>query len=203
MKEIKVKNTFYRISNFLDLEDYFTKEHLKGHKFIRYEKKLFTGYFVFEECEPAEYIYKIDFCVKTKEETGGYLTMYNDFGWEHIGSMGNFSLFRQPKTDDTNPDIFSDNKSRAKMCRQILALKSSAIFLMMPLIAWLPNLAKRFSIIPEGFIIILLINCVIFYIIYIFKFLSTSNGLKVYIDENSNPLEVIEQENKNSKKRVD
>ncbi len=200
MTEIRVKNTMYKLSNFYDVEEYLSNEHKNGHKFLRYEIKLFSGYFIFEECEPADVIYKLDYNEVKKDEIQNYVVHFKDFGWEYVGSKGYFALFCQENKEDAiEDDIFADNLSKAEMCKRITMTKTSlgtlgaSIFCVIPTILNMFPDTVRITVLPLSFTI---------YIIFMIRNLIHINKLKEYIDNFSNPIELIELENKKDKSRV-
>ncbi len=127
MEEIRIKNKDYGISNFDQLEAYLTAEHAKGHRFLRYERKAFGNAFIFEACEPEAVVYQLDYNTMKPSERANYLQLCADCGWEYVGMRDNFYLFRKPAAADMQDEFFSDNKSKAEMCRRVMANRTVAI----------------------------------------------------------------------------
>jgi len=131
MAEIKIKNKKYRIGNFPDTEKYLSEQHSAGLEFLRYEKaKLFQmhGYFVFKKCEAQECIYKFDYQDKIDDENA-YFELFKDCDWDYAGKYDLFHVFRKPKSENKNNDIFSDNKSKSEMCKKVLASRTTVTLL--------------------------------------------------------------------------
>jgi hypothetical protein len=118
MAEIRIRNKNYGIHNFPDAESYLSKEHSEGRRFLRCEQTGFFEWFVFDECEPAEYAYRFDYA--SVPDMGAYLAPFAGCGWEHAGKFWKFHVFRKPKADGANGDIFPGNKSKAEMANKII-----------------------------------------------------------------------------------
>lgn len=58
------------------------------------KEPLFIGSYLFESGEPQEYIYRLDFMSTPRKEQETYLQLFQDAGWEHVGSLGGWQYFR-------------------------------------------------------------------------------------------------------------
>lgn len=119
MAEVKVRSKL-RYSNFPRIEEYLTESHAKGLKYKRKSERFFT-HFVFEQCEPQDYTYKFDY--REIGDMDDYLALFRDCGWEYAGKFYNFYVFRKLKISGEDDDIFSDNVSKAEMCKTIIKHK--------------------------------------------------------------------------------
>lgn len=116
---MKTKSVFrlFTIVDFEKEEDFLRKMHQQGWKFIgcRY------GLFRFEECQPEDVIYGIDFKEDKADEE--YVQLFADTGWEYVGTCMNFIYFRKPADQflaEEDRKIYSDSQSRLEMIARIL-----------------------------------------------------------------------------------
>ena len=82
----------------------------------------------FRRAEPKDVIYKIDFLSDTSD-IASYKKLYEDYGWEYLGIVNNFTYFRKDAdgVNDEDMDIFSDNQSRFDMINRIFRSKFAPI----------------------------------------------------------------------------
>ena len=71
------------------------------------------GNYVFEQGEPADYVYRLDYFTGRKDMPS-YLQIFEDAGWEHMGKMSGWQYFRIETRDGEVPEIYSDKASKAK-----------------------------------------------------------------------------------------
>lgn len=92
-------------------------------------EKVGLGY-TFREVEKKSYNLKMDYRIFSKQaEFDEYVTMYNDFGWNHIaGNRGSGSQYFIHKDNEVQNELFSDEDSQRarivriqKMLRQTMA----------------------------------------------------------------------------------
>lgn len=78
----------------------------------------------FKSAEPKDVIYKIDFLSDTTD-LASYKQLFEDYGWEYIGIVNNFTYFRKDAdgVSGEDMDIFSDNQSRFDMIKHIFRCK--------------------------------------------------------------------------------
>lgn len=99
-------------------EEYYTKMHAKGWA-LKKQDKAAVVLQQFEKCEPANVVYKIGYnAVKTDRDS--YIKMFEDYGWEFVGTAQNFYYFRK-NAEGVSPeelDIFSDSESRLDMAKK-------------------------------------------------------------------------------------
>ena len=203
MAEIKIKNTKIRYGNFPDCESFFADEHLKGHKFVRYEKKaLKAGQFIFEECEPEDIVYRLDYGKNEYKES--YTASFSDFGWEYVGTASDFHLFRKQRSNDMNDNLFSDNKSKAEMCKKVLERRSMvSIFSSMSLIM-ISQISSQDIVKASWFsTVVLLITIPVMLLAVIFVITLTADiiDLQTIVNKYENPLEAIEKKKDKKKKK--
>ena len=84
---------------------------------LHLSKPGFFGRYEFEQGEPRNYVYRMDFMTGKKDQKDTYLQMFTDAGWEHLGEFGSWQYFRvlakgdlQPKSTPIRP-VKSKNMS--------------------------------------------------------------------------------------------
>jgi len=97
--------------------EYLSDMHRHGWKL---SKVSFPGFYYFEECEPEEYIYQLDYNQDSVKNRGEYLTMFRDCGWDYMFDFVGYSYFRKPKSQmDGDEKIFCDDESRLDMLKRV------------------------------------------------------------------------------------
>jgi hypothetical protein len=117
MSERKLKIHFFTIADYQEEERWLRAQHQKGWKLVKMTPPCF---FTFEQCQPEDVIYRLDF---KNQATGDYMQMYEDFGWEYAGKCVGWLYFRKPASQvDTEKEgeLFSDNESKVDMVSHIL-----------------------------------------------------------------------------------
>ena len=94
MKKDKLKKEFHYfvLTDYEREEEYLRTMHKKGYKF---KKVSLPGIYYFEESKPEDVIYKLDFNPQSKEKRQEYLQIYQDYGWEYLQDMNEYSYFRK------------------------------------------------------------------------------------------------------------
>lgn len=77
------------------------------------------GYYHFEQGEPRNEFYRLDFFIDAKAKAD-YVQLFLDAGWEYLGEMGSWQYFRKTAQGNETPEIFSDNESKSKKYQRIL-----------------------------------------------------------------------------------
>ena len=113
MKEFK----YFSIFNHKKEEEYLREKHKMGWKFVRVTG---FGMYHFEECEPEDVVYQLDYNPKKKSEKDEYLKMFDDCGWEYIQDYAGYTYFRKPLAQmDGDEEIFNDDESRIAMMGRV------------------------------------------------------------------------------------
>lgn len=117
MSRTKKEFKWFTIPQYEQEQDYLSKMHRNGWKLT---KVTFPGYYHFEECEPEDVVYQLDYNqegVANKEE---YTQLFADCGWEYLFDFVGYSYFRKPREDqEENTAIFCDDESRLDMMRRV------------------------------------------------------------------------------------
>ena len=115
---MKTKKEFryFSIFNHEEEQDYLREQHKKGWKFVKVSG---ICMYHFEECEPEDVVYQLDFNQDeaNKEE---YLKMFADCGWEYMQEYVGYSYFRKPVNEmKEEEEIFCDDSSRLEMLTRV------------------------------------------------------------------------------------
>ena len=134
---MKTKKEFryFSIFNHEKEQDYLREQHKCGWKFVKVSG-LCTYHF--EECEPEDVIYQLDFNPDGSEHKDEYIQMFADCGWEYIGEFVGYSYFRKPVRDmNGEEEIFDDNNSKVEMMQRIFVGKVIPLVVMIMLYLFL------------------------------------------------------------------
>lgn len=141
MENKKIKKRF-ELADYLEEEQFLQEQHKNGWKMV--ELKLPFSTYIFERCEPEEYIYQLDF-KEQENDLGEYLQLFEDCGWEYFYKYGNWYYFRKLKSEIEEENvIFSDAPSRAEMARKVVKFQGMvALVALFPLSYLIPVLLNR------------------------------------------------------------
>lgn len=85
------------------------------------------GVYDFVKGEPSETIYRLDFPYAAGQDLESYLQLFEDAGWEHVGSMGGWQYFRKTVQPGESAEIYTDNESKIRKYQRLVTYL--AIFL--------------------------------------------------------------------------
>lgn len=139
MSDRKTLIRFFTIADYEEEELWLRAQHRSGWKL---EKTVLPCFYIFESCTPEDVVYRLDY--KNNTESGDYLQLFQDYGWEYFNRCMGWLYFRKPVSEtDTEQDheIFSDDTSRIDMISHIVNTR------MLPLLViffacLLPNFIK-------------------------------------------------------------
>ena len=145
------KKVVYRIATIADYDRealYLRKMHAEGWKLKRvsYSNLVVAVKYTFEECQPEQVSYQLDFYPMKKSERASYLQLFKDCGWEHITDFNSFSYFRKAYSgieSDAEFEIYNDAAGKLAMVKRILTMRMIPILLLFS--ALLPFLLKFVS----------------------------------------------------------
>ncbi len=86
---------------------------------LHLQHPVFLGQYTFEQGEPREYAYRLDFVTNTKKKED-YYQLFKDAGWEHIGELGGWQYWRKEVMDGQVPEIFTDNASKIQKYQRLM-----------------------------------------------------------------------------------
>ena len=120
-QNIKKTIKFFWLPDYEKEEEYLSKMHESGWKLKKNNGFVYT----FEKCEPENVVYRLDFDVDKNTDKQAYIKVYDDYGWEYIQDMNDYSYFRKSSDglSDKDLEIFSDNESRLDMIKKIIKTK--------------------------------------------------------------------------------
>ncbi|MBQ5951317.1 MAG: DUF2812 domain-containing protein [Lachnospiraceae bacterium] len=114
----KTEVHIFTIADYEEEEAFLREKHRSGWKLVDMTPPCF---YVFEECEPEDVIYRLDF--KNNEQSPEYMQMAADFGWEYFAKCMGWLYFRKPAdpaAPEEDGELFSDGASKAEMACRIV-----------------------------------------------------------------------------------
>lgn len=132
----KTEARAFFLSEYEEEKAYLEERHRQGWKLVR----VWPYVFRFEACTPEEYVYELDYMPKGADERRQYLTMFQDYGWEHVSDCKQFSYFRKRAGEASQgggQSLFSDNESRMDLARRIFRRRMLPISILL-LVSLLP-----------------------------------------------------------------
>jgi hypothetical protein len=76
------------------------------------------AFYTFTRGEPRNDVYRLDF-ITSKEDFGAYLQLFQDMGWEHVGTMSGWQYFRKNCPSDATSEIYTDAESKIEKYRRL------------------------------------------------------------------------------------
>ena len=146
------KKVVYRIATIADYDRealYLRKMHAEGWKLKRvsYSNLVVAVKYTFEECQPEQVSYQLDFYPMEKSERVSYLQLFKDCGWEHITDFNSFFYFRKAHSEiESNAEfeIYNDAAGKLAMVNRILRLRLVPVLLLLAIhIPFLLKLLNR------------------------------------------------------------
>ena len=133
------KKVVYRIATIADYDRealYLRKMHAEGWKLKRasYSNLVVAVKYTFEECQPEQVSYQLDFYPMKKSERASYLQLFKDCGWEHITDFNSFSYFRKAHSEIESAaefEIYNDAAGKLAMVNRILRLRLVPVLLLL------------------------------------------------------------------------
>ena len=122
--------------------------HAEGWKLkeVTYSNLVVVVKYTFEQCQPEQVSYQLDFYPMKKSERASYLQLFKDCGWEHITDFNGFSYFRKLRSgieSDAEFEIYNDAAGKLAMVKRILTRRMLPILLLF--LALLPVFSKFVS----------------------------------------------------------
>ena len=112
----KTEIRFFSILDYDKEQEYLREMNKAGWRFVSV-----SGICVyhFEECEPEDVIYQLDYNREGREHKSEYLKLFSDCGWEYIQDYYGFSYFRKPASASGSDEIFCDDDSKREMLGRV------------------------------------------------------------------------------------
>jgi len=124
-------------------------------------KQVTLGSYTFEQGEPENYVYRLDYRAIKSKDKESYLQLFEDAGWEHVGEMSGWVYFRIKANPGEAPEIFSDAESKMGKYQRIMMY----LVILLPIMLILrPSTAGRygtFSFVVEALFAVLMLLYVI------------------------------------------
>ena len=113
----KTEFRWFSITEWQKEQDYLQQRHREGWKFTGVSM---PGFYHFEECEPEDMVYQLDYNPEGTAHKAQYIQMFHDCGWEYLQDFVGYSYFRKPVSDmDGQEEIFCDEDSRLDMMKRV------------------------------------------------------------------------------------
>ena len=113
----KKQYKYFSIFNYEKEQEYLREMHKSGWKFVKVSG---IGIYHFEECEPCDVIYQLDYNAEGLAHKDDYIGMFRDCGWEYVQDYAGYSYFRKPSAEMAgNEEIFCDDSSRLEMMKRV------------------------------------------------------------------------------------
>lgn len=117
MAKQKTKFGWFTIPEWEKEEKWLRKQHKNGWKLI---KATPPGFYKFEQCEPEDVIYQLDYNQEGMNHISEYIQMFRDCGWEYVTDMMGYAYFRKPASEMVeNEGIFCDDESKIEMIERV------------------------------------------------------------------------------------
>ena len=104
-----------------------------------------------------------------------YLNLFRDAGWTYIGSMNYWQYFRKEVTGSDEPQIFTDNESKAVKYKRLISLLAAMLPLLAINIINLTNMSYRPLSIT---LLVVMVAFLVFFLLGIVRILKRINELK-------------------------
>lgn len=178
-KNRKIMFRWFTIADFEKEEIFLREQHQKGFKFVKF---IYPGFYLFEQCEPEDVIYQLDFSDVVGSDKNSYLQIFQDCEWEYMFDVNGWSYFRKPASEDGhNNAIFSDIETKIALLERVFKRR------LMPLVIIffaliLPQLAINYNMWihqdgMQSIHFILFVIFVVMFVLYLNLFLSFGLGL--------------------------
>lgn len=108
---------YFSIINHENEQAYLSDMHASGWRFVRVTG---LGVYHFEECEPQDVVYQLDYNQEGLAHKSDYVQMFSDCGWEYIQDYAGYSYFRKSASEmNGDEEIFCDDASRVAMFERV------------------------------------------------------------------------------------
>ena len=135
-RRLRKEYHWFALTDYEQEENFLRKKHNAGYKLA---KVTMLGTYYFEKCKPEDVVYKLDFNPQKPEDKDSYIQMYEDYGWEYIQDLNEYSYFRKPAAENIasekgtanqyDSEIFSDDESKLEMMKRIFVKKMLPILI--------------------------------------------------------------------------
>ena len=74
----------------------------------------------FQRGKPLNVTYRLDFKLTFQKDYQEYLDLFKDSGWDLVAVMANWHYFRIQPGNDSQPELYNDNRSRIEKYKRLL-----------------------------------------------------------------------------------
>ena len=118
MGTTKTEFKWFTVPQYRREEEYLSTMHRNGWKLT---KVGFPGFYHFEQCQPENVSYRLDYNQEGIAHKAEYVQMFADCGWEYLFDFVGYSYFRKASDQvETNEEIFCDDESRLDMMKRVM-----------------------------------------------------------------------------------
>lgn len=175
---MKKENKWFTVMDYEKEAEYLAGMHAKGWKL---SKVKYLGSYYFEECEPAEYSYQLDYNQDAAKEKDEYIQMFTDCGWEYIQDFAGYSYFRKPVEEGCEAEeIFCDDESRIEMMKRVF--KGRIVPLIVIFCCLAINCFTFFDRAEYTFSVVILVVNILLMILYIGIFANFYRKYKAFME---------------------
>jgi len=174
MKQQK-ETKFFTIFQHEQEQEYLRTKHKKGWKFL---KVTGLGTYHFEECEPEDVVYQLDYNKEGQAHKDEYIQMFQDCGWEYLMDFYGYSYFRKPVAEmNGEEEIFCDDESRLEMMNRVYKGRLIPLLVLF-FLALVPQFVMAVSIYKDTLLAIFLATIIIVYFVIFIVFTIHYNKYK-------------------------
>jgi hypothetical protein len=76
--------------------------------------------YYFQRGEPLNVTYRLDYKLSVQKDYKDYLSLFKDAGWELVAVMANWHYYRIQPGNDTQPELYNDNRSKVEKYKRLL-----------------------------------------------------------------------------------
>lgn len=117
MSKTKKEFKLFTVAEYEKEQEYLREMHKHGWKLHHVAE---IGMYYFEECEPADVIYQLDYNPEGRKHKEEYVQMFEDCGWEYMQDYVGYSYFRKPVgIMNEDESIFCDDESRLQFLKRV------------------------------------------------------------------------------------
>lgn len=108
---------WFTIFQYEEEQEYLRSMHKSGWKFVRVSG---LGMYHFIKAQPEDVIYQLDYNEAAMTNSGEYIKMFEDCGWEYLQNYAGYSYFRKSASEMKEDEgIFCDEDSRIAMMERV------------------------------------------------------------------------------------
>ena len=159
--EKKKQFKWFTIMEYEKEQEYLRRMHQSGWKFVKV-----TGLcmYHFEQCEPADVVYQLDYNQEGISHKEEYVQMFKDCGWEYLQDYVGYSYFRKPVLESKGPEeIFCDEVSRLQMMERVFKGRMIPLFVLFFAVL-MPQFLNSIFVLHNSFLAVFLGVILVMYI---------------------------------------